>query len=398
VQNADVAIIGAGPAAERAAAALQDRKKILISLPDSPETLLTRHLAALLNKKMEFSTALSALTGACEFLDKNTLRVGNETVRADKFLIIAGCRHHTPKIQGLSETPHSFSTDVNGDEAPRSCLVIGGGQAAVALAQRLADKKTKVTIATNTERLFPREDKYVSHFFSTLLSRQGVALHTGCDVVQTRPSDGKIAATLRQDGALNTIDVEKIIVATGLVPNTQGFHLERAGVHVGDDQAITINEEMRTSASHIWAAGAVTGAHLISLEWQQAEAAAKNMFAPFFDKDKFDDGPLPHVFPTNPPIARLGLTEEEAQHKYKDAHSFTLPNLDEDGFLKVIGRKKSGELLGVHVAGPAANEMVLYFDLVLQAGHSLYDLMEERHFPALTNGHLIYEALRRWKD
>lgn len=405
VETVDVAIIGAGPAAERALDSLTDKKTILISLPNSPETLLLRHTTALLGKKTEFSAGLSAVAGPCEFIDRHTLRVGGDTVRAAKILVGSGSSHRVPKIQGLDETPHSFTTDLNNDDHPRSVLIVGGGHAGVSLAQRFADKKSRVTLVCNTERLLPKEDKQISYFFETLLLKSGVTVHTGADIAQTRVVDGAIAATLNKNGSLSNIEADKLVIAAGLVPHTEGLHLERAGVYVGEGGVVNVNEEMRTSAVNIWAAGSVTGTHRLSEELHQAEAAAKNMFAPFYDRHKLGDEPLPTVFPTWPAFARIGLTEDEARAKHKDAHAIIGAYADSDravldgktdGFLKIIARKKSGELLGVHAAGTAAEELILYFDLVMQAGHSVFDLLEERHFPALTYGHLIYQTLRRW--
>ncbi len=404
VENVDVAIIGAGPAAERALESLTDKKTVLISLPNSPETLLLRHTTALLGKKTDFPAGVSALNGPCEFIDKNNLRVGGDTIRAKKFLIASGSKHRVPKIQGLDETPHSFSTDLNADEHPRSVLVVGGGHAGVSLAQRLSDKGSLVTLVCNTERILPKEDKQISTFFETLLLKSGATVHTNADIVQSRVTNGALAATLRVNGALSNIETDKLVIAAGLVPHTDGLHLERAGVYLGEDGVVRVNEEMRTSATNIWAAGSVTGTHRLSEETHQADLAAQNMFAPFYDRKKLDDEPLPAVFPTRPAFARLGLTEEEARAKHKDAHAVIgayadseRANIDgkTDGFLKIIARKKSGELVGVHAAGAASEELILYFDLVMQAGHSVFDLLEERHFPALTYGHLIYQTLRR---
>jgi pyruvate/2-oxoglutarate dehydrogenase complex dihydrolipoamide dehydrogenase (E3) component len=200
------------------------------------------------------------------------------------------------------------------------------------------------------------------------------------------------------------VEAEIICFAGELIPNTDGFELGKAGIYVNKQKAIVLNEECRTSAAHVWAAGTVTGPPFeISFKKRQAELVCENVLGNFFSKTKLDFDPIPIAIPTFPPFCRVGLSENEAQEKLGSkvlVKTFPLNRNEKamleghtEGWIKIIGKKQGAELLGAQVLAPHAEEIIVFFDLILRAGIPLTEFSEENHFPFGTYAEAIVQSI-----
>jgi pyruvate/2-oxoglutarate dehydrogenase complex dihydrolipoamide dehydrogenase (E3) component len=238
VKTVDIAIIGTTRAGLRARALWPNKTVALVCLPESPETLLARHTAAVSGLPFAVEPEAISLRGPCVFIDRTTFQVGEETIRAKKILLMSGCRHRVPAIDGLSTTPHFFSTTAPTDTPP-SCLIVGAGHAGVAMAQRARQAGAQVSVVAGAERLLPKEDLSISDFFINRMRNQGITVHQNGDVVAVKPlGDAQIEATLQSGLKRTTVTTHRLVIAAGLVPNTAQLGLERAGIYVHDDGAM----------------------------------------------------------------------------------------------------------------------------------------------------------------
>lgn len=407
----DVIVLGGGRIGRFIAdhLARKQRRVGIISLPDRPEDRLIRHHAVLSNKKMDLVAVgdsvavgdqVAQFAGASEFVSKNVLRVGSENISAKKFVLAMGCRPEIPAIDGLSQTKYKLTEDFLACEtSPKSVVVLGAGAAGVVMAQQLRDKGSSVTLVSDKPTILPSTEKEIADEMTGILGTSGVTIETGASVVSTRStSDRSVSVAIEQNGIKKEIAAEELVLCAGLKPNTSGFGLDKMSVYVDEKGHMPTNEEMRTSAPWVWAAGSVSGPPFhLSLETAQAEVAAHNVTAPIFDRFKMDLDPLPVGVSSHPPIATIGMGETEAREKRKDVR-VCLYRAAPGELIKIIGRRKSGLLLGAHIMAPHAEEMILFFDLVIRAGISLVELTTPQHFVGFSAGEMIHRAIKTWTE
>lgn len=408
----DAVIVGAGRVGVRVARQLPSGLSVaLISLPGSPEDYMQRRWRALLAQDAADNAAgpppadIPVFSGAGSFVSPHEFRCGDAVIRGSKFVIASGCRARWPAAQGVNDLPLSRTDHFRFTPCP-SAVVIGAGLYGVAAAFRLLREDAEVTLLCDRPEILPNEDAEVAHGVRKSLEDQGARVLLNVRILHIRRSgESRVAVVFDQDGSQSEVVAEQLVMATGLSPNTADLALDRAGAVVNPNGRLVINDEARTSAHHVWAAGAVTGPPFsLSLESHQADLASHNLTAPFFARRKMDQDPFPLTAPIPPGYARIGLTETEARARHKDAHVFSHPYLENEraaltgestGMVKIVGRK-NGQLLGAHVWGRGAEEMILFFDLTIRAGITLHDLRDAHHFPGVTHGEAAGQAINGW--
>lgn len=418
----DVVVIGAGRIGRAAARGLQksNKKIAIVSLPEPGEDYFYHLIAALTQKAgTPLSPALVSppgipldeidfYSGPCQFEDRFTLRVQTDALSAKIFILATGAGPRIPvDLTGnaaLWTSPLKVLATV---PRPRSVLIAGGGPIGVCLAQVLAGERCSVAIISRSVRLLPKEEPEISSLASHLLEKAGVRVETGAEVKNvSSQTSGQIAVSFLQRGTLHHTIAHTVVPACGLLPNHEGIRLDMAGVYRNAEKGVVTNDEMRTSAPSIWAAGAVTGPpFFLSLETHQAKLLVNNITAPFFSKQRYLAEPLPFTCPLVPAFARVGLTEQEARSQFRDV-SVVLCPIEKNpkaqlrgefpGLIKLIGRKKGSQLLGAHILAPHAEEMVLTADLIMRAQIPLSELTEAHHWPVLTYGEALFEAVEEW--
>lgn len=386
----DIIIIGSGQNGTHVANELfqQEQKVGLVHLPEKPESAFLLQTGALHEAECpEFPLAASypQFTGDFKFISKYKVKIGDTEITSKKFVLNCGVWPKVPEIKG-HEGPRFFPAEIlRQNAAPPHVTILGNGPAAVVTADALAKKKSNVTIISKDNVLLPDHDTTISEACFDILKSRGVDIHMGSEI-------NEVDKTLKN---------EALVWALGYKPNTKDKGLEKAGVYINQNGYIVTNDEMRTSTPHVWAMGSVTGRpYSVSSEKQHATLVINNITAPFFSKQRMGPDPIPEGIPFSPPIAKLGLTEGEAQAKYKDIFTVTTlfnhnnPNF----FIKLIGRKKWKKLLGAHIIGPEANSLILYFDLVLRAQIPLEELGETHHVIEFTAGTGVREIIKEWNQ
>ncbi|GAB5601714.1 mercury(II) reductase [Thermus sp. FJN-A] len=326
------------------------------------------------------------LRGEARFLDGETLEVAGRPLKAGRYLLATGAYPALPPVPGLAESrPWTYLEALSPDLLPQSLLVIGGGPIGLELAQAYARFGTRVTVLEALPHLLPAEDPGLSTLLRGYLEEEGLEVHTGVRVLRVERGEGYRVETDR-----GAFAAERLLVATGRRARTEGLGLERAGVERDGRGFVRVDEYLRTSNPRVFAAGDVAGLpQFVYVAALSGRVAAKNALG---GNTPLDLSALPRVTFTDPALAAVGLTEEEARKRYGEGvRAATLPlaqvpralvGQDVRGAFKIVVDGE-GVVLGLHVLAPEAGEVLQEGILAVKYGLSYRDLIDTFH-PYLT--------------
>jgi pyruvate/2-oxoglutarate dehydrogenase complex dihydrolipoamide dehydrogenase (E3) component len=347
--------------------------------------------------------------GRAAFVDAHTLAVGDDRFSAEHFVVSTGSRPAIPAIDGLDGVPYlTNETIFELREQPRRLLVLGAGAVGLELAQAFARLGTDVEVIDVEEVFLPREDPEIATVMRDILESEGLRLHLGVQPVRIAHADGGVELTVRDGAYERLLAGDQILVATGRRANTEGLGLETIGVRVGE-RGIVVDAHLRTSVRGIFAAGDVTGTlPFTHVAAYQGRLAANNAFE---RQQAASYRVIPWVIFTDPEIAHVGLTEPEARRVHGDGvRVVTLPFTAVDraviarrtrGLIKVvtggrpvIGHAGGGTILGAHIAGPGAGELIHEFVVGMQVHAFSGRLAQAVHaYPSMSVG--VQQAVAR---
>jgi dihydrolipoamide dehydrogenase len=354
--------------------------------------------------------------GHATFRSPHELDLDGEKISSGHIIIATGSQPHIPPVEGLEETGHLTNEDVfDLQHLPPSLVVVGGGPVGVELAQAFARLGSRVTVIQGPERVLPREDPEVSLAIASALEREGVRVETGARMERVRRLGENKIVEARREQRLLAVEGKEILLAVGRRPTVSRLHLEAARVAY-DEKGIKTNEYLQTTASPVYAIGDAIGGYLFSyVAAYQAGVAVRNTLVPFFHK-KVNYRVVPWVTFTDPEAARVGLTEAEARQKAQPVRVVRFPWRDIDraqtegeleGFIKLILSQKGDRILGGHMVGARAGELLGELALAMQHHLGLQELLATIHaYPTLSTGlqqvafeaYLESTALRRARN
>src|SRR6266699_236248 len=243
----------------------------------------------------------------------------------EQLLIATGSQPAIPAVPGLSDVPYltsdllSSADDPWGTELreqPRSLLILGGGYIALELGQMFARFGTQVTLITRGSTILSGYEPEIAEALTAILQEEGLRIVTGAQVCGVRHEGEGVALSIQRHGSQQTLSAEKLLVATGRRPNTQEIGLEQAGVKLNQEGAVRVDCMLRTNVPHIWAAGDVIGRETESqmatpVGAHDGKIAAHNALSgePLH---QVDHSVIPRTIFTDPQVAVVGMTEEEA--------------------------------------------------------------------------------------
>lgn len=327
-----------------------------------------------------------------EFIGPKTIKTGDDVITGDEIVIATGSRPQIPSaIANSGATYHTNETIMRLPQQPKSLVIIGGGFIAMEFAHVFEGLGTDVTIINRSETLLRWLDKDLSSRFNTQ-ARERYNVITNVNVQNVEDTeDGGVKISLDNDSVL---EADALLVATGRIPNGDQMNLEAAGIEMHEDGRIKVDDFGRTTAEGIWALGDVSSPYMLKhVANAETKAVRHNMLNPD------DMVPMPHdhvpsaIF-TQPQIATVGLTEEEAREQNLDitvkvqnygdvAYGWAME--DHDGICKLIADKKSGKLLGAHFYGPQASTLIQQMITVMAFGLDVRDFAQKQYWihPAL---------------
>ncbi len=338
------------------------------------------------------SLGVNCIAGRAELLDPHHVAVDGQTVSARSIVLATGASPLVPPIPGIDAVAALTSDSLWSLETlPDRLLVMGGGPIGCELAQAFARLGSRVTLIDMAPRLLPREDADVSAHVAGVLEREGVDVRLGHEAVQfgAGASPGAGTLTARVDGGTTALDFDRVLVAVGRRPNTAGFGLERLGIRTAANGAVEVDRYLRTACRNVFACGDVVGPYQFThMASHQAWYAAVNALFGRFRRFAVNYDVVPWATFTDPEVARVGLSEEEARQQGVEVEVTTYPLEDLDravaegetgGWIKLITPPGKDRILGATVVAPHAGELVEEFVLAMTHGLGLKALMSTIH-------------------
>jgi len=342
---------------------------------------VTVDFPAVLNRQRQVTTALR--NGVGQLLASNGVEVkagrgslagagrvsvaypdGRTEVLQTKTIVIAtGSCPAAPPLPGI-DLPGVLNSDsaLALDKLPASMVIVGGGVIGLEFASYLNAFGVTVTVIEMLPSILPGQDGEVVAEATKLLKRKKIAIHTGVKVKGIRP--GLVVDAEMPDGSTQQFPAEQVLVATGRRPSLGGLDVAAAGIAM-NGRAVKVDEFMRTSAPGIYAIGDVTGSALAHAASAQASVAAESALTGV--TQPYDGRFVPGVVFSDPEIASVGLTEEAARADGRSvkvarfpfsANGRAMAGGHKEGFAKVIAEEEFGEILGVHIVGAHAGDLI----------------------------------------
>lgn len=333
------------------------------------------------------ASGIHVLKGRARFLDAHRLLVDGRSVSAEKIILAAGTAPRIPKVEGLMEAGVlTNETFFDQRVLPESLAILGAGAIAMEMAQAMNRLGVRVTVLQRSGRILSKEDPELAALLKQRLESEGVRFVMEASLKKVDEVLGRKVLTVRSGEGEETFEVEAVFAAAGRIPRTQGLDLEKAGVAF-DEKGIRVDGFMKTTASNIWACGDVAGPWRFShMAYYQGVAAGRNAALPF--SKKMDYGTVGWCLFTDPELAHLGMTEEQARQEKGSrvrVHRVPFDVLDravtdhaEEGLAKIITDPK-GRILGAHILGARAGELIHELSMAKAFDIPLYKLQKVVH-------------------
>lgn len=361
----------------------------VIAHKDEISKRLTGGIAALFRMNR-----IGRVEGEASFLSPNSLSVRRkdgsaETMTADAVIIAAGSVNAQPPIPGLRENPNCIDSTgaLSLEKLPESMVVIGGGVIGIELACAYSAFGTRVTVIEALDHMLPMLDAEISAVGIEHLKKRGVEFHLECPVQSVEPSPVGAKVVCRDKGGeLLAFEAEKVLVAIGRRANTAPLNLDAAGIQ-NDRGRILVNDRMETNVPGVYAIGdCVFGkAMLAHTASAMGEVAAENIMG---QPAVYDQKTNPACVYMEPEAASVGLTEEQCREKGIDyivgkfpmnANGKALILNGGEGMVKMIADRKYREVLGLHIIGPRATDLISEGALALRLEATLDELITTIH-------------------
>ena len=336
------------------------------------------------------------------FLSPQTLQVGDEVLEADRIVIATGSSIRHVPIPGLDRVGYITSDEaLELRQCPESLIVVGGGAIAVELAQFFQRIGTEVKLIQRSHHVLSAGDEDLARPVEARFRAEGMEVYTGTQLHKFTEEDGLKTAHFSHGGEEKTAPGELILQAMGRRPNTEGLGLDKAGVETNHGR-IAVDCAMRTNQPHIYAVGDVNGEHeIVHIAIEQGEIAAYNATHPDRPEHRYDERLNALVVFTDPQVASVGLCEKGCQDEdipyliasYPfDDHGKSLTMGETHGHVKILCDPRSGEILGAHIVGPQAGELIHELIAVMYFRGTVQDLARIPHYHPTLAEILTYPA------
>ncbi len=343
-----------------------------------------------------YTEGVTVKFGKVSFSSPTELILNGKPFTSRTTLVATGSKPLVPQIEGLEETKYLTNEDVfNLMHLPSSLIIVGGGPIGVELGQSFRRLDTNVTIIEGLDRILPKEDPEVSATLTEVLKSEDINIITNALFVNAKRDENKKVVTAKQGERLLAFEADEILLTLGRRPNVEGLNLEAAGV-MYNNKGIKVDDHLQTSASNILAIGDVIGGYLFThVAAYQAGIAIRNALVPI-GKKKIDYRVVPWCTFTDPEVARVGLTPEEAEKYHKRIRVVTLPVAAIDraqtesetaGFIKLVLAGKKEEVVGAHILSAHAGELLGEMALAMQHHLTINDILDTIHtYPTMSTG------------
>lgn len=334
------------------------------------------------------------IQGNAKFKSNYEVIVNRRIISAKNLLIATGSSSAVPAIKGIDGVDYLTNIEaLTLSKKPESMIVVGGRALGLEFAQMFSRFGTKVTVLQRSKRIAPNEEPEISDKLQKYLEEEGIKIYTGVDIKQARKQGTQTVISFSVDGRELEVSAEKLLFATGRIPNTKELGLEHTEIKTSSKGAIIVDEYMMTSVQNIYAAGDVTGEPMLeTVAAKEGNIAASNAF--FGTKKRIDFECVPHAIFTSPQVASVGITEKESMGKFGKCSCKTL--LMEDvpkalvvnkpkGLIKMVVDPKTQQILGVHILSDLAADLIHEAVLAIKNKMTIDDVIDTVHvFPTMS--------------
>lgn len=322
---------------------------------------------------MLVNSGCTLIDGRATLVDAHTVAVGDKTYTAERILVAVGGWPNIPQFPG-NEHVISSNEVFFLEEFPKRALVVGGGYIAVEFAGIFAGLGAQTSLIYRGDMFLRGFDNEVREFTAKEVAKKHVDLRFGTNIDKIeKAADGTLTAYLT-DGS--TVEADCIMYATGRVPNVANLGLEGLGIEQGKNGAIVVNDQFQTTVPSVYAIGDVIDrVQLTPVALAEGMALVRNLYGN--QNQQVDYDLIPTAVFCQPNIGTVGLTEEQAREQYSNidiyksdfrAMKHTLSGSEERTFMKMIVDRDTDKVLGVHMVGPDAGEIIQGIGVALKAG------------------------------
>jgi pyruvate/2-oxoglutarate dehydrogenase complex dihydrolipoamide dehydrogenase (E3) component len=339
---------------------------------------------------------IEVVCGRAAFTSPREVTVDGRVLRARGFVVATGSRPAVPPVTGLAGVPYLTNENVfDLTELPASLAILGGGAVGCELAQAFARLGSQVTLVEAAPRLLPSVDFAAAEVISEVFAAEGITVRCGSPVetVRSIPNGGGFLLRLHDSAE---VTAERLLVAAGRTPATAGLGLPDAGIRLNDHGALAVDATLASTARGVYAAGDVTGLMPFThAAYAMGRIAARNALRRHRPPERFSTARIPWAVFTDPEVAQVGLTEEQAAVQVSGARVAYLPMREvdravtagrTDGFIKIIagprrltGSLGGGRVLGATIVASRAGDMIGEIALAMRAGMFTGRLAQATH-------------------
>lgn len=337
------------------------------------------------------SHGVEVLRGRARIRDSTCIQVasagGSRTLSYRHLIVATGSRAAPLRVAG-GDLPGVADSDgaLALQKPPARAVVIGGGAVGVEWAEIWRAFGSEVVVLEMLAQLVPTEEREIGRELARIFANKGIEARTGARVLEVRRYGDGLEVIAEVDGQTVSHAADTVLASVGRRPNVEGVDLEAAGVRV-EPTGIPTDRRMRTNVPHIFAVGDVTGGHLLAhVASHQGIVAAETIAG--LEPAGFDERIAPSAIFTHPEIASVGLREHEAREQGIAVQVGRFPfaasgravaSGETQGFVKVVAREGSGEVLGVHIIGPNAGDLIAEGVLAMRLGATIEDIQATIH-------------------
>jgi mercuric reductase len=342
---------------------------------------------------------ITVIEGRARFVSPKQVEVNGQTLEADKFIIATGSRPRILPFEGLDKVRYITSQEaLSLSRLPESMIIIGAGPLGLEFAQMYARFGTRVTMLKRGTQILTWAEPEVADELRRCLEAEGIEINTEVNVEMLREEGNLKVVEAKIGPESRTFKAEELLLATGVAPNSDKMGLKAAGVEMDSQGFVKVDEGLRTSASHIWAAGDVVGKPFLeTVAAKEGSIAISNALEG--TKKTLDYDSVPKAVFTDPQVASVGLTEEEFMRRYNVCSCRTM-RMDQvpkamviketRGLVKMLIDPKTEAVAGVHMVAPMAADLIHEAVLAVKFKLTIDDIIDTVHvFPTMS------EAIKR---
>jgi dihydrolipoamide dehydrogenase len=355
---------------------------------DKAVTILTKGVEFLLKKnKVTYFKGTGSFKSKNQILIKDAENKETSIITDNVILATGSVSVSLPGVEFDEKIILSSTGALKIEKVPKRMIVVGGGYIGLEMGSVWSRLGTEVHVVEFLENITPGMDKEISQEFMKILKKQGIKFHMQNKVESIQKNNsGAVVITTDKDGKKNNFDCDVVLISVGRKPNTNGLNLDSVGVELDERNRIKTDKNFKTNIDNIYAIGDVINGPMLAHKAEDEGIAAAENIAGQSGHVNYDT--IPGVVYTTPEVASIGKTEEQLKEMKIDykigkfsfmANSRAKAIDDSEGFVKILADAKTDKVLGAHLIGPHAGELIAEIGVAMEFGASSEDIARTCH-------------------